>query len=212
MKESINPIIFTPDNEPYLGRELLFHFDKLISSCLEKNSNIAPKTHKIKLSDVQQMACVVIPQAISIALSIRELIRQGYLFGANLMLRSLVERAAILLYIHKLPKEIEKWNRGWLHNEAPGLAKMLKFIQEDMKRDNSIQGFQLTDQMNSLMHGRPDSVFANLVPLDDENMGSAVSKILNRPDLCDEICANTIPWLVVVQAMMVEYIENEKTA
>ena len=26
------PVVFTPDNEPYLGRNLLFHFDRIISS------------------------------------------------------------------------------------------------------------------------------------------------------------------------------------
>ena len=70
------------------------------------------------------MACLVIPQALSIALSIRELIRQGYLFGAHVFLRALVERAAILLYLHLYPDEIERWNRGWHQNDAPGLAKM----------------------------------------------------------------------------------------
>jgi len=60
-----------------------------------------------------QLACQVIPQSLSIMLSIRELIRQGYLFGAHVLVRALVERAAILLYLHLYPEEIERWNRGW---------------------------------------------------------------------------------------------------
>jgi hypothetical protein len=75
------PVVFTPDNEPYLGRHLLFHFDQIISSAMEQNSVTAPTSHGRSLTDQQHAACQLIPQALSIMLSIRELIRQGYLFG-----------------------------------------------------------------------------------------------------------------------------------
>lgn len=202
------PIVFNPDNEPYLGRPLLYQFDNLISSCLEQNSAIAPKTHHLKLSETQQMACIVIPQAISIALSVRELLRQGYLFGAKTLIRPLVERAAILLYIHDCPEEIEKWNRGWQHGDAPNLSRMLEAIQERTKSTEKLKGYMITDEMNSLLHGRPESALDNLIKIDSNRAGYAVSKILNRPDLCDDICASVIPWLVVVQAMMAAYFEN----
>ncbi|WP_219822447.1 hypothetical protein, partial [Vibrio hyugaensis] len=73
---------FTPANEPYLGRELLFHFDQMISCCLERSAVISKLTHELDMTDHQKMAAQVIPQSISVSLSIRELIRQGYLFGA----------------------------------------------------------------------------------------------------------------------------------
>ena len=53
--------IFTPDNEPYLGRELLFHFDQMIILLMETNSQIAPRTHNTNLNDFQKMASLVIP-------------------------------------------------------------------------------------------------------------------------------------------------------
>lgn len=106
------PVVFTPGDEPYLGRAGLFHFDRLISSVLEQNAVLAPTSHGRQLSDAQQMACQVVPQTLSIMLSIRELIRQGYLFGAHVLVRALVERAAILLYIHLHPEEIVRWNQG----------------------------------------------------------------------------------------------------
>src|SRR5580658_8229557 len=65
-------VVYTPANEPYLGRELLYQFDQLICSCLESNSRFAPQTHRLSLSDLQGAACQLIPQGISIALSIRE--------------------------------------------------------------------------------------------------------------------------------------------
>ncbi len=203
------PVVFTPGNEPYLGRTLLFAFDQLICSAMEQNAITAPASRKRILTDSQKMACQVIAQALSIALSIRELIRQGYLFGGHVLLRALAERAAILLYLHLYPAEIDKWNRGWEHNEAPSLAKMFEKIQAKQKTGSSIRGSDLTAPMNSLLHSKPDSAPWNLVELEGVGIGHAVSKILDRPELCDELCANAIPWLVVVQGMMAAYFADE---
>jgi hypothetical protein len=199
------PIVFTPDNDPYLGRPRLLVLDSAISAMMEQNAVTAPATHGRKLTDQQHMACQVIPQAVSIALSIRELVRQGYLFGAHVLLRAMVERAAILLYINALPDEIECWKRGWHHGDAPSLAKMFDAIQAKQPRGPVFRGSDLTAPMNTLLHGKPDSAPWNLVPIGEEGIGHAVSKILNRPDLCDDICGDLIPWIVVVQGMMATY-------
>jgi len=205
-------VVFAPDNEPYLGRTLLFHFDQIICSAMEQNASTAPKSHGRALADHQRMACQVIPQALSIMLSIRELIRQGYLFGAHVLLRALVERAAILLYLHLYPNEIDRWNRGWHLSDAPGLAKMLDSIHAKWPHDPIVRGRDLTAPMNSLLHAKPDSAPWNLIPLGDTGVGHAVSKILNRPGLCDDLCANVIPWVAVVQGMMAVYFADETTA
>jgi|GEM_PF-503696 len=208
MNRQKTPVIFTPDNEPYLGRELLFHFDQLICSAMEQNAVTAPTSHGKPLNDQQHMACQVIAQALSITLSIRELVRQDYLFGAHILLRALVERSAILIYLHLHPDKIEIWNRGWQYNEAPSLAKMFDGIQSKMGTCSSIRGRDLTASMNSLLHAKPDSAPWNLVSLGEDKVGHAVSKILNRPELCDDLCANVIPWIVVIQSMMAAYFPN----
>ena len=210
MSAEMPPVVFSPDNEPYLGRTLLFHFDQLISSTMEKNAEVAPNTHGRKLTDHQQMACQVIAQSLSIALSIRELIRQGYLFGGHVLLRALVERQAILLYLYLYPEEISRWNRGWHFGDAPGLASMFEGIQRKLQRETIVRGKDLTAAMNSLLHAKPDSAPWNLVVLSNGGVGHAVSKILNRADLCDELCADTIPVLAVVQAMMEAYFPVEQ--
>jgi hypothetical protein len=206
------PVVFTPDNEPYLGQNLLFHFDQLISSIMKQNAVTAPTTHGRALSDHQRMACQVVPQAISITLSIRELIRQGYLFGAHVLARALVERAAILLYIHLYPEEIERWNRGWNMNDAPSLAKMLDAIQVKQQHNPAVPGREITATMNSLLHGKPDSAPWNLISIGEKGVGHAVSKILNRPELCDDLCAQVIPWIVIVQSMMADYFSQTPVA
>jgi hypothetical protein len=78
MESKAMPVVFTPDNEPYLGRDLLFHFDQIISSAIEQNAFTASTSHGRALTDHQGMACQVIPQAISITLSIRELMVDGF--------------------------------------------------------------------------------------------------------------------------------------
>lgn len=202
------PVVFTPENEPYLGRNLLFHFDKTISALMEMNAVAAPTSHGRAITDHQRMACLVISQAISITLSIRELIRQGYLFGAHVLVRALVERAAILLYLDLYPKEIDRWNRGWRHQDAPSLAKMLDAILK-AEREPEVRGQDLTASMNSLLHARPDSAPWNLVSIGESGLGHAVSKILERPDLCDDLCANVVPWVAVVVSMMAVYFPRE---
>jgi hypothetical protein len=210
MESPTSSIIFTPDNEPYLGRKLLYTLDILISAVMEQNTKIAPQTHTLPLTDHQQMACQVIPQAISIALSIRELIRQGYLFGAHVLLRALVERAAILLYLFHFPEEIEKWKGGWHSPKAPSLAKMFDKIQTKIANAPNVRGGDLTAHMNSLLHAKPDSAPWNIVSLGDDKIGYAASKILERPELCDDLCANMIPWLSIVPAMMAFYFPDQQ--
>jgi hypothetical protein len=172
---------------------------------MELNAIVAPRSHERSLSDSQRMACQVVAQALSIALSIRELIRQGYLFGGHVLIRALAERGAILLYPCLYPGEIGKWNRGWEHNDAPSLAKMFEKIQAKQQPGSPIRGGDLTAPMNSLLDSKPDSARWNAVSLEEGKLGHAVSKILNRPELCDELCTNALPWLVVVTTMMAAY-------
>jgi hypothetical protein len=203
------PVVFTPDDEPYLGRELLYHFDQIRVSMMEQNADTAPQTHWSQLTDHQQMACQVIPQAISITLSIRELIRQGYLFGAYVLKRALIEHASILLYLHLCPPEIEAWKKGWHHKDAPSLARMFDVIQTKLQRNTAVRGRDLTASMNSLLHAKPDSAPWNLISIDQDREGHAVSKILSRPDLCDELCADVIPWIAVVQGVMAAHFPSK---
>lgn len=203
------PAVFTPDNEPYLGRETVYAFDNLIVACLDANSHIAPLTHKIEKSDLQWAACQLIPQAISIALSIRELVRQGYLFGALVLIRSLAERSTILLYLYRNPHKVVIWNRGWKHGERPSLAAMLNAI-------GGVEwpgvGPEITRHLNSLTHGDPESANWSLVQMDEGSVGHGVSKILNNPSLCDKVCMDAAVWLSVVVGIMHAIFPDETVA
>jgi hypothetical protein len=206
------PAVFTPGNEPYLGREILRRFDELIVRTLEINQRVAASTHNVTLSDHQHMACAVIAQSVSLALSVRELIRQGYLFGAHVLIRPLAERASILLYLHNFPEHIEKWKNGWRHGDAPSLAQMFDSIQRAGGSTLNIRGSELTARMNSLVHGKPDSARWNQTGLQGVRGGHASSKILHRPDLCDEVSADGMVWLAVTLTMIVAYFPSAEAA
>jgi len=198
-------VIFTPDNEPYLGRTLLFHFDQIISATMEQNALIAPRTHSLSLTDHQQMACQVISQALNITLSIRELIRQGYLFGAYVLERALVERAVILFYLHSYPEDIAHWKSGWHQGAAPGLTTMIDKISKTGTNAPKTRGSDMMKPMNSLLHAKPDSAYYNSISLGGTGVGFAPSKILDLPELCDSLCADIIPTLAMIQGMMAAY-------
>ena len=89
---------------------------------------------------------------------------------------------------------------------------MFDAIQAKEQRYPAIRGCDLTASMNSLLHAKPDSAPWNLVSIEEKGFGHAASKILNRPELCDRLCANVIPWVAVVQAMMEAYCTDEPAA
>jgi hypothetical protein len=91
--------IFTPDNEPYLGSELLKLFDTTIVKSMAVHRQLSARTYATDLSPLQIAAIEIIPQGVSIALSMRELVRQAYLFSAGILMRPLVERTGMVYYL-----------------------------------------------------------------------------------------------------------------
>ena len=204
------PIIYTPDNEPYLGRELLYQLDLVISSSLQEYDSLGDRVSEPNISALQLMALQQISQFLNILCSARELIRQGYLFGAHVLVRPLIERQIILLYLHLFPAKMDSWEKGWHQGDAPGLAKMINEIQKKWKRDECDKGSDVLKQLNSLLHAKPDSVFFNMVHHNEDKFVLSPSKILNRPELCDDFCADIIPSAVAVQTMMSVYFPLNK--
>ena len=203
------PPVFTPDNEPYLGRESVYHFDQVILSCLEANAEIAAFTHKNKneLSDLQKAGCQLIPQGINLSLSIRELVRQGYLFAAAVLMRSLIERTATISYLHEKPEEITLWKDGWQYKERPSLAKMLATMNKEV---DTKQAQEICNTFNSLTHGDPVSASFNLVKLSSGGLGYSVGKTLNEPEFCDFICLQSYCYLIVIMGRMAGYFPKTK--
>jgi hypothetical protein len=197
--------VYLPHNEPYLGRASVYNFDQVIISCLKKNADVSAYTHRTQLSDLQKAACQIIPQGINLALTIRELIRQGYLFGALVLMRPLIERAATISYLHSNPDEVEAWEAGWEYRDRPSLSVMLESMSG--KHDIS-EAKQICDIFNHIVHGDPIGSAWNLVKLNDNSLGYSVGKVINDPELCDFICFQTYCYLIVLQGMMAACFPN----
>jgi len=200
MKSNLNPC-FTPANEPYLGRESLYNFDQVILSCLQANTELLSYNKKVTKNRIQKVATQIIPPGISIALSIRELVRQGYLFGAVILMRPLIERAAIISYLCDNPKEIDKWEAGWKYGKRPSLLKMLT----KMGSQTDISGAKVVcETFNHIVHGDPEGATFDLIKNKEGELGYSISKSLNNPDLCDFICLQSYLYLIILMARMAE--------
>ncbi len=197
--------VYLPDNEPYLGRTSVHNFDQIIISCLEQNTEVAAYTHSTQLSDLQKAACQIIPQGINLALTIRELIRQGYLFGALVLMRSLIERTATISYLNSDPDKVELWKIGWKYSERPRLPELLKTMGDNF---DTSETRQICDFFNSLTHGDPVAANWNLVQLSNNSLGYSVGKVINDPKLCDFICIQAYCYLIVLMGMMAACFPN----
>jgi hypothetical protein len=191
-------IHFAPGDEPYVGRKPLHVLDVLISSALELSDRISVETNKAEMSPLQRAAAQIVPQGFNLSLGIRELIRQGHLFAAAVLLRSLVERAAIISYLYRKPDMLPLWENGWRHGERPSLTKMLA---EAHPTNDIGSARQVCETLNHLIHGDPYSAEFNLVALEQDAWGYAVGRVLNNPRLCDFVCDQTISWLTVLSGI-----------
>jgi hypothetical protein len=197
--EQMPQVVYLPSNEPYLGRESVYQFDQVIMSCLEQNSLVAAYTHRNVLTELQEAACQVIPQGINLALTIRELVRQGYLFGALTLMRPLIERAAIISYLYRHPDKLESWKAGWQYRKRPSFSRMLAAMTD--KADIEVAK-QICDLFSNVVHGSPAASEWNLVQLDEGGLGYSVGKTIDNPDLCDFICYQSYCYLIVLMGMM----------
>ena len=193
MEENPEPV-FTPENEPYIGRRSLQQFDHVIVLSLQRNEGLAERSRLGTLTDLQGVACQVVPQALKLTLAQRELVRQGYLFAARVLTRSLVERVAILLYLESRPDQIPLWKDGWRYPKRPSLHTMLEHVG-DLHLPFINEYPDLLGEYNSLTHGDPASAGHNLTFTDAGEPVFGVSKDLHSPEMCDRICEEVLIWL-----------------
>lgn len=144
--------------------------------------------------------CQVISQGTNLALSIRELVRQGYLFTAVVLMRPLIERAAIISYLNENPNEVHLWHSGWKYRDRPSLATMLATMKAEADIE---QAKEICDTFNHVIHGDPIGASFNLVELGDSGLGYSVGKVLNHPELCDFVCFQSYCYLIVLMGRMV---------
>ncbi len=194
--------VFTPENEPYLGRQSVYEFDQIIVSAMDVNRACADVSRG-NLSLLQSAGCELVPQGFSIALSIRELVRQGYLFSAEILLRPLIERAATISWLCENPNDLHLWEEGWPYKKRPPLQKMLvamRAVRAEATKVDQANTSAIIDYLNSMVHGDRSAAIRNLGTTRDGSVGFLSSKNLTDDDKCDHVCSVAAMMLIVLMA------------
>ncbi len=185
----------SPIQDPYLGRQALHAFDLLIPPSMELNTKIAAWTHGRPLSRLQRAGCEIIPNGISIVLSIRELVRCGYLFSADILLRPVLERIAVISYLAaKGDAVLDLWERGWPHKSRPPLREMIGSIGEFGRfRDQTGEDMQthtddLVKHFNSVVHADPSGLATNIGLSLQQTIGHLSGASVHDAAKCNRIC------------------------
>lgn len=198
----MNGPIFTPDDEPYLGLPELLAFDRMISAAMEEQRAVAGWTHQHQLSPMQQAAAELVPGACSIALSIRELVRQAYLVSAMILIRPLVERVGALTYLIEKPSGLDLWEQGWPYARRPRLPELLTLMRgtnsvplnaEAFKEAHAVAGL-----FNVLVHGGPDAAHLALIELPNGRPAYTSGKDVASPRRAADVSAQAAMYLLVL--------------
>lgn len=148
----MDEVFYTPDNEPYLGLPALLHFDEALISAFRMARTLAPLTRGSALSHLEVAVIDLVPTSISIAASIRELIRQAYLPAAKILLRPLIERTAVVDFLVNDPRGIELWISDW--SKCPKLRDLMMRMSGQNGWDAEVVD-ELVKDYNAVVHADP---------------------------------------------------------
>jgi hypothetical protein len=208
------PSVYLPENEPYLGREPLYVFDRLIPLRLEEHKQIAPFTDGANLTDLQRATIEIVPQAVSVALAIRELIRQAYLFPAFVLLRPLIERTATVAWLRVNPAAVVAWHAGWPVTARPRLPRMLTTLLEWDRiggQDPSKVG-EFSKLLHKIVHGDPSITYWNVEHELDGRFTHGMGKMLTSPGLCDFVTVIGLHYFSLVTKLAREILVPNSSA
>jgi hypothetical protein len=180
--------VYLPHNEPYLGRAALLLLDKELPSALRENLAVAKHTFEIDKSPLQTAACELIPQSISIALSVRELLRQGYLFSAVILLRPMLERLALIVFLRDNPDAVVAWHKGWERRSQPSFTTLMdNLVKVNAGVSTNADRKQFSAMLHKVVHPDPAAAVWNMTE-QDGRPAFASGKLIDAPEACD-FCA-----------------------
>lgn len=198
--------VFLPEDEPYLGLDSLHLFDLLIVHRLDEHAQIASYTAAPGLSDLQRAAIQIVPQAVSIALAIRELIRQAYLFPAVVLLRPLIERTAIIAWLRATPDAVAAWHAGWPRSKQPRLPAMVATLHgwDQLSTQDPQKIAAFSKLLHQIVHGDPAVTHLNVIVEPEGKATHGMGKMLQNPALCDFVSVITLHYFSLVTKLAQE--------
>ena len=129
----------------------------------------------VGFSRQEEIVSRFIPSTLNLVFSFHELLLQGWLYPAEVLVRPFAERLGTLTYFATNPKEaIKKWDDGWKMGKRPSLEERLKLLpttstspmlsQIDWNAVKEAKDIviSLTDSLNSAIHGDEYSLYYTL--------------------------------------------------
>lgn len=142
------------------------------------------RTFTTSMTPLQTAAAEIIPQGVSIVLSIREMIRQAYLYPAAILVRSLVERTGMVQYLLVNPKAVAAWHAGWLRKLQPDFQKLLNLVDST----SSAEEKEVTRRvLHTLVHSDPQGSKFNMFAQTDGSLAYASGKESSQPKKAEAI-------------------------
>lgn len=177
--------VYLPHNEPYLGNKWVLAFDLAIPPALDAHAKVGQRTFARSLTPVQIAATEIIPQGVSIALSIRELVRQAYLYSAAILIRPLVERTGTIRYLQHNPTAVELWRSGWPRKAQPTFDDLLELLHPNVTDSDQAV---LRTLLHKLVHSDPAGSVYNMLKRPDGELVFSSGKVVDNSLLCDAVC------------------------
>jgi len=200
--------VYLPGDEPYLGRESVLTFDLTIPRALEIHAEIGRRTFGAAQTPLQQAAAALIPQGVSIALSIRELIRQAYLYSAAILLRPLVERTGMVQFFTMNDEAVVAWHSGWPRASQPSFHQLVKLVMPKASEEEH----DLTGQiLHKLVHADPKGSVFNIFEREDGSLAFSSGKDLHQPKKADAVSVLACHCLRRLTATSVYVFGHEQT-
>ena len=202
------PAVFTPDNEPYLGNYRLHAFDLTISRAMQIHTEVGARTFATSLTPLQAAATEIIPQGVSIALSIRELIRQAYLYSAAVLVRPLVERTGMIQFLAMHPEAVSAWHAGWPRKSQPEFKELVALV---MPRSSTEENEITRQVLHKLIHSDPEGSRLNMFSRPDGSPAFASGKELTQWKKAETISAMSCQCLRLLTATSVALLGQEQS-
>jgi hypothetical protein len=127
------------------------------------------------------------------------------LISAEILLRPLIERTAVISYLCETQSALPLWEAGWPHKSRPPLYKMLAAMRgKGSMQENEDMARQLTQHFNAIVHADPLGAQRQVTKLGDGRGGYTASKSLLDTERCDDICFQAAMYLAILTTRAVQ--------
>ena len=202
MDEDIDP------EDTYGTLDAVVDLDRLLANAQDRLYEGIEPVGTRPATPIQKATLELAIPTISIAAGVRELIREGCLVPALVLLRSLIERTATLNYVIHVPGALEMWESGWPHQSRPSLRLRLSSMLR-LSGDAADQLMEAMSAYNGMVHGDPKAAGQNRIQLPGDDMPVAITHDYGSPQRASAIALEAGVMLAYLSALIeVAYPEN----